>query len=201
MDQMPQVLGMCSICKALPNPKSSLCQVNSSSSRCTGFAFCFSDFGLVSSTAACFDCQKTYLASSSISLYFLLYLWSEISFDVQWQFSSWAAGENSLVHRCCQPRVGAGNDWLLSHRGGIVSPGKRKGMSLLGAHLSSLSESGSSWGCWPLVPSSIGPSFLLPLKVARPLSCHSLSVLCLWPAMWWGWEFTSSGRNQQVFIQ
>jgi len=42
MDQMPKnVLGTCSIWKALSSPKSSVCQVNSSSSRCTGFAFCF----------------------------------------------------------------------------------------------------------------------------------------------------------------
>lgn len=47
---------------------------------------------------------------------------------------------------------------------------------LLSAHLS-FSAGVNSWGCWPLVPNSIGHSFLLPLWVAGPLGFHPLSIL------------------------
>lgn len=85
MDQMTKnVLGMLHL-KSFSSPHILHLPDYSSYSKCTGFAFhcLLSDFGSMSYRAACFDCQEIHLApSSSLSLYFLLYLWSEITFNV-----------------------------------------------------------------------------------------------------------------------
>lgn len=94
---------------------------------------------------------------------------------MQWQWiSSWTAGENSLVHRCCQPNVGAGNDCRVGEYKSIPSG---KGCSVPLTSESSLSADGDSWGSWLYPSNSPRPSFLLPLEIASPLSCHPLFIL------------------------
>lgn len=79
---------------------------------------------------------------------------------------------NSLVHRYCQPRVGTESGGM----GLYLQENDDARLFLLRAHLS-FSAGVNSWGCWPLVSNSIGPSFLLPLWVAGPLGFHPLSIL------------------------